>query len=183
MQTDSIEVQRLPVVAPWGQAVGPWVGLFGQRYMPPIQAQAPPRLGSKQPSESVEQEAPSIASGPQIICPNKLSRGASSIPPRMPLSPRSAPRPPSGKRRKTVPPEPPEPPVEPDSPPEPDGAIKPTRPQATAKSAKATKTCARVLLPMSLLTYVAERPENTRDFRKMLRRGGDSNSRYRFKPV
>jgi len=98
------------------------------------------------------------------------------MPPRMPLSPRRDAMPPSGKRRKTVPPVPPEPLVEPDAPPEPGGGISPTLPHATAKIAKATKTCARVFLPMSLLTYLAERPENTPDFREKLRRGGDSNS-------
>jgi hypothetical protein len=89
------------------------------------------------------------------------------MPPRIPLSPRSAGMPPSGKVRKTVPPEPPEPSAEPDAPPEPEGGgNKPTRPHATARIAEARKTRANVFLPMSLLTYAAERRENTQDFRE-----------------
>jgi len=67
MHTESVEVQRAPVAAPLGQAVGPWAGLVGQRYVPLMQAQAPPRLGSRQPVVSVEHEAPNVASGPQKI--------------------------------------------------------------------------------------------------------------------
>ena len=65
IQTESSEEHRPPVAAPLGQAVGPWDGLVGQRYMPPTQAQAPPRLGRRQPSVWSEQEAPIMASGPQ----------------------------------------------------------------------------------------------------------------------
>ena len=78
--------------------------------------------------------------------------------PKIPLSPKSDEMPPSGKRRKTVPPVPPEPLAEPDDPPEPGDVISPTLPHATAKIAEATMTCARVLLPMSPLTYLAESP-------------------------
>ena len=109
------------------------------------------------------------------------------MPFRMPLSPRSAGSPPSGKPRKTVPPVPPVPPVPleivppvpvelvppvplemvppvavelepPDPVPESDGDISPTRPpHATAKMAEATKVCARVLFPMSDLSWRTEK--------------------------
>jgi hypothetical protein len=81
----------------------------------------------------------------------------------MPPSPKSDEMPPSGKRRKTVPPVPPEPLAEPEDPPEPGACISPALPQATVKIAEATKTCARVLLPMSLLPYLVEGPENTQN--------------------
>jgi hypothetical protein len=67
MHTESIEVQLAPVAAPLGQAVGPWAVLVGQRYVPLMQAQAPPRLGRRQPEVSAEHEAPNVASGPQMI--------------------------------------------------------------------------------------------------------------------
>ena len=49
MQVESGEVHRSPVWAPFGHASGAAFGFPGHMYEPPTQAQAPPRLGNKQP--------------------------------------------------------------------------------------------------------------------------------------
>ena len=66
MQVESGERHPSPDLAPFGQGVGAAFEFDGHRYVPPTQAQAPPRLGNKQPTVLAEHEAPRRTSEPQI---------------------------------------------------------------------------------------------------------------------
>ena len=229
MQVESGELHELPVWAPFGHGAGAALGFPGHMYEPPTQAQAPPRLGNKQPIALAEHGAPSRTSGPQTTWPRILSRRASKIPLSKPPSPSNAGSPPSGRRITIVPPLPPAPvipplppapllppapvipplppvpvtplppppPVAPPLPPVPATPLLPPvpltpppllaastmsiglRPHEVAKTNNAPATFAKVRFAMPMPGVRAETTLHAPDEGK-LRRGGDSNSRYRF---